>query len=97
MLDTGVECLRIICAGYVFFAYGMVISQALNGAGDTRTPTIINLICFWAIEIPLAYYLAKTINWGPQGVYWAVAISESILALITIWVFRRGKWKTIVV
>ena len=97
VLDTGVECLRIICAGYVFFAYGMVISQALNGAGDTRTPTIINLICFWAIEIPLAYYLAKTINWGPQGVYWAVAISESVLALITIWVFRRGKWKTIVV
>ena len=97
VIDNGVQCLRTICAGYLFFAYGMVISQSLNGAGDTRTPTIINLICFWAIEIPLAYYLAKSLNWGPQGVYWSVAISESILALIAIWVFRRGKWKTMVV
>jgi putative MATE family efflux protein len=93
VLNQGVLCLRIICAGYLFFAYGMVIGQAFNGAGDTLTPTIINLICFWAIEIPLAYYLAKTLNWGPQGVYWSVAVSESLLALMAILIFRRGKWK----
>jgi putative MATE family efflux protein len=97
VIEEGVLCLRIICAGYLFFAYGMVLGQAFNGAGDTLTPTIINLISFWAIEIPLAYYLAKTLNWGPQGVYWSVAISESLLALMAIAVFRRGKWKLKVV
>lgn len=94
VVATGVSCLKIICLGYLAFAYGMVISQSLNGAGDTRTPTIINLICFWAIEIPLAYFLAKTLNWGPDGVFWAIAISESILAVIAIFVFRKGRWKT---
>jgi Na+-driven multidrug efflux pump len=97
VIAEGVLCLRIICAGYLFFAYGMVLGQAFNGAGDTLTPTIINLICFWAIEIPLAYYLAKTLNWGPQGVYWSVAVSESLLALMAVVVFRRGKWKLKVV
>lgn len=94
VIDVGVLCLQIICLGYIFFGYGMVIGQALNGAGDTRTPTIMNLICFWALEIPLAYLFAKVMNWGPSGVFWSIAIAESILAVIAIFVFRRGKWKT---
>lgn len=94
VIEIGVECLQIICLGYVFFGYGMVIAQSLNGAGDTKTPTIMNLICFWALEIPLAYIFAITLGWGPSGVFWSIAISESILAVIAIFVFRRGKWKT---
>lgn len=93
VVDVGVVCLQIICLGYVFFGYGMVIGQSLNGAGDTKTPTIMNLICFWALEIPLAYLFANVFNWGPSGVFWSIAISESILAVIAIFVFRRGKWK----
>lgn len=93
-VSTGVNCLRIICFGYLFFAYGMVISQSFNGAGDTLTPTLMNLVCFWAIEIPLAYFLAKYLDLGPNGVYISVAFSESMLAVVGILLFRRGKWKT---
>ena len=92
VIDAGTTSLRIICAGYVFFAYGMVISQAFNGAGDTFTPTVINIIAFWMIQIPLAYYLAK---YGTEGVYIAVAFAESILAVISILVFRKGHWKKV--
>lgn len=95
VIEAGVLCLRIICAGYLFFAYGMVISQAFNGAGDTRTPTWINFVCFWLVEIPLAYTLALTLGWGPAGAYWAIAISETLLAVICIVLFRRGKWKLV--
>lgn len=90
---TGVNCLRIVCLGYLFFAYGMVISQSFNGAGDTLTPTLMNLVCFWAIEIPLAYLLAKKLALGPEGVYISVAFSESLLAIIGVILFKRGKWK----
>lgn len=92
-ISTGVNCLRIVCLGYLFFAYGMVISQSFNGAGDTLTPTLMNLVCFWAIEIPLAYLLAKQLDFGPDGVYISIAISESLLAVVGIVLFRRGKWK----
>jgi putative MATE family efflux protein len=95
IVDVAVDCLRVFCLGYVFMAYGMVLTQAINGAGDTRTPTLINLVCFWLVEIPLAYVLAQVLNWGPPGVFWSVAISETLLAVIAIWVFRRGRWKTI--
>lgn len=91
----GVASLKIICLGYVFFAYGMVISQAFNGAGDTSTPTWLNFICFWLLQIPLAYVLGVSLKIGPNGVFWAVAISESILALMCIYVFRLGKWKLV--
>jgi putative MATE family efflux protein len=94
VVQTGTLCLRIFCLGYIFFAYGMVISQSLNGAGDTRTPTLINLICFWLIEIPLAYGLAIGLGFGPIGVFSSVAISESLLAIMAVWVFRKGHWKT---
>lgn len=95
VVQYGVDSLRIICLGYIAYAYGMVISQAFNGAGDTFTPTVINLVAFWAVQIPLAYSLAMPAGWGPNGVFAAIAISESLLALIAILVFRRGRWKTV--
>ncbi len=95
VLVIGVQCLRIFCVGYVFLAYGMVLNQALNGAGDTRSPTLINIVCFWLFEIPLAYALTVFWNWGPPGVIWSVAISQGLLAALGIWVFRRGRWKAI--
>ena len=95
VVSIAVECLRVFCLGYLFMAYGMVLSQALNGAGDTRTPTLINVVCFWMVQIPLAYALAHLLNWGPPGVFWSVAISETLLAGLTILVFRRGRWKTV--
>ncbi|MBK9105634.1 MAG: MATE family efflux transporter [Saprospiraceae bacterium] len=95
VIHQGVLCLRIICLGYIFYAYGMVIGQAFNGAGDTVTPTLINFVAFWMLQIPLSYTFAKLFAWGPVGVYWGIAISESLLALIAIAVFRRGKWKTV--
>jgi Na+-driven multidrug efflux pump len=91
----GTQCLHILSIGYVFFAYGMVISQAFNGAGDTQTPTYINLFVFWLLQIPLAYFLAKFFQLGPKAVYIAIAISETVLAIVSIIVFRRGKWKLV--
>ena len=85
--------LRVISLGYFFYGYGMVLAQALNGAGDSLTPTWLNVICFWIIEIPLAYFLALVLAWGPVGVYASVAISESILAVLCAIIFQRGKWK----
>ena len=95
VIHQGILCLRIICLGYVFYAYGMVIGQAFNGAGDTVTPTLINLVAFWFLQIPLCYVFAKYLTMGPEGVYWGISISESLLALIAIAVFKRGKWKTV--
>jgi Na+-driven multidrug efflux pump len=89
----GIAALRIITLGYFFYGYGMVLAQAFNGAGDTLTPTWMNVICFWLIEIPLAWFLARVLGWGPNGVFASVAISESLLAVLSIYLFRRGKWK----
>lgn len=86
-------CLRILSVGFVLFAYGMVLTQAFNGAGDAWTPTWINLGCFWAWQMPLAYALALWAGWGPSGVYWAVTIAFSTLAVVSAMVFRRGRWK----
>jgi putative MATE family efflux protein len=91
------SCLRIVSYGFVFYAYGMVLTNALNGAGDTWTPTWINLGCFWCWELPLAYVLAHHFRLGPYGVFWASAIAFSTLAFVSAWVFTRGKWKKKVV
>ena len=95
VLANGTQSLRIFCLGFVFMAYGMVVTQALNGAGDTRSPMLINILCFWVVEIPLAYTLANGLHWGPPGVFWSLAISESLVALAAVWVFQQGRWRTV--
>jgi putative MATE family efflux protein len=90
-----IEALRIISLGYLFYGYGMVFAQAFNGAGDSLTPTWMNVVCFWLIEIPLAWYLAKFMVWGPTGVFAAIAFSESALAILSAVLFQRGKWRTV--
>ena len=94
-VSAGTLCLHILAIGYIFFAYGMVISQAFNGAGDTKTPTYINLFVFWMVQIPLAYFLAKSLLMGPKGVYIAIGAAESLLAVVSIILFKRGKWKNV--
>lgn len=90
----GVRCLRIVSAGFVFYGFGMVLTQAFNGAGDTRTPTIIHLVCLWLWELPLAWALAYWAGFGPTGVFIAVSVAFSTLALVSAWLFRKGTWKT---
>ncbi|WP_232830119.1 MATE family efflux transporter [Lewinella sp. IMCC34191] len=92
-VDYGVEALKIFAIGYVMFGLGLIPVQAFNGAGDTATPTLLNFVCFWLIEIPLSYYLAVTMGYAVEGVIWAVVIAEVILAIVALWLFRRGKWK----
>jgi putative MATE family efflux protein len=94
VVPYGVSCLRFISYGYIFYAYGMVMVQSFNGAGDTNTPTLINLCCYWLFQIPLAYSLAIPFGFGAKGVFVAITISESVLAVVSVIVFRRGKWKT---
>src|SRR5215213_5027038 len=93
----GVDCLRIVAYGFLFYAYGMVLGQSFNGAGDTWTPTIINLFVFWLWEIPLAYVLSMKVGLGPRGVFISMMIAFSTLAIVSAAVFRRGRWKKRVV
>lgn len=93
-IHAGSLALRIISGGYIFYGWGMVLAQSINGAGDTRTPTILNFIFFWLLEMPLAALLALHWHWGQTGVYWSIVIAESGMAMAAIWVFKRGKWKT---
>ena len=92
-LPTGAQGLRTMSFGFAFYALGFVLTQAFNGAGDTWTPTLINLACFWIWEIPLAYALARPWGMGPQGVFIAITVGYSTLALVSVVLFRRGRWK----
>jgi putative MATE family efflux protein len=89
----GTSCLRFISYGYVFYAYAQVMVAAFNGAGDTRTPTFINLAIYWLFQIPLAYLLAVSYEMDAYGVFVAITISESLLAVVAVLLFRRGRWK----
>jgi putative MATE family efflux protein len=95
VLSYGVSCLRIIALGYGFFALGMVMTQALNGAGDTMTPTWINLACFWCFQIPFAYVAANYFGWETNGVAWSVTLAETLVAITGLIIFKRGAWKAI--
>ena len=93
IVPNAVNCFRIISYGYVFYAWEMVMVQAFNGAGDTWTPTRVNFGCFWLFQIPVAWLLARTLGVGPNGVYWAVALSYSLAAVVAVVLFRGGRWK----
>ena len=92
-LRYGVMCLRTVSTGFLFYAYGMVFTQSFNGAGDAWTPTIINLLCFWMLELPLAYLLSHVLDVGPFGVFLSMTLAFSSLAVVSGLVFRRGRWK----
>ncbi len=94
VIAIGGEWLRIISFSYFVYGWWMVAVQAFNGAGDTTTPTKINLVFFWLIQIPLCYFLAIKLDWAQSGVFWGVFISETSVGLFTLWLFTRGKWKT---
>ncbi len=93
VLPFAVACLRIVSLGFVFYACGMVLTQAFNGAGDTRTPTVINLFVFWLWQIPLAWWLSSRPSLGARGVFMALTIAYSTLAIISAVIFKRGAWK----
>jgi Na+-driven multidrug efflux pump len=94
VVPIAVTGLRLLSYGYVSYAYGMVVSAAFNGAGDTFTPTVLNLIGFWVVQIPLAYALALPLGMGPAGAWTAVVVGDTVLAVLAIIIFRRGKWRS---
>ena len=94
VLRWGTSCLQILGLGFPMYAVGMVMIQALNGAGDTATPATLNLISFWLVQIPLAYWLATKTALGPDGAFIAIVVAESLLTILSIIVFKRGTWKT---
>jgi putative MATE family efflux protein len=93
VIAKGADCMRIMSIGFVAYGFGMVVVHSLNGAGDTFSPMIINLFCFWLFEIPLAYFFAIHLGMNERGVYYAIVIAETCMTLTAILVFRRGKWK----
>lgn len=95
VLHYGAQALQIIGSGYIFYGIGMVMTQALNGAGDTRTPTVINFICFWLFQIPLAYFLSNNFQLRSTGAFLAIPLAETLIALIAWYYFRKGRWKTV--
>jgi len=93
--DIAVKAIRILSAGYIFYGIGMVLLNAFNGAGDTKTPTWVNFFGFWLLQIPMAYFLAKHLEWGPTGVFWAIPVAETAMTIATIILFKKGRWKRI--
>jgi putative MATE family efflux protein len=92
--SLAVSCLVIFGFTMMSYAWGMVLMQAFNGAGDTMTPTLINILAFWACQIPLAYWFAIHLGWGPRGAFLAVPIADVLFTLVALMLFRRGTWKT---
>lgn len=90
-----VLAMRIISSGYIFYGMGMVFSNAFNGAGDTRTPTWINLFGFWFLQVPIAWLMANTLQWGPSGVFTAIPVAETAIAIASFLIFRKGRWKLV--
>jgi len=97
VIAYGVLSLQIIGSGYIFYGIGMVITQALNGAGDTRTPTVIYFICFWMFQIPLAYFLALGLDMKSTGAFISIPVAESLIAIVAWYYFKKGKWKKVMV
>ncbi len=93
VLRWGSSCLRILGLGFPMYAVGEILVQAFNGAGDTLTPSALNLVCFWALQIPVAWWLAQHTELGPNGVFWSVVIAETAVTVLSVIVFRRGRWK----
>lgn len=94
VLENGTQALRIVGSGFISYGVAMVMTQALNGAGDSRSPTWLNLICFWIFQTPLAYFLSIGIDLKARGAMIAIPIAQSVLAVLAWWVFKKGKWKT---
>ena len=95
VIENGGLCLQIIAIGYIFYAYGMVVTQAFNGAGDTGTPTKINLVAFRMFQLPFAYLTAITFEWGAIGVFIAITTAEILLAIMAMVWFKKGNWKKV--
>jgi Na+-driven multidrug efflux pump len=87
--------MRIISAGYIFYGIGMVLSSAFNGAGDTRTPTWINLFGFWLLQVPLAWLLAHVAGWGAYGVFVAIPVAETAITITYYFIFKKGRWQLV--
>ena len=95
VVEIAVLALRIVSLGYIFYGIGMVMINAFNGAGDSRTPTWINLFWFWVFQIPVAYLIAIVLHWGPKGVFISIVVTETCITITSMILFRRGKWKVI--
>jgi putative MATE family efflux protein len=93
VVEKGAECMRIMSLGFVAYGFGMVMVNSLNGAGDTFSPMVINLFCFWIFEIPLAYVLAIVMGMGEKGVYYSIVIAESLMTAMAFYLFKKGNWK----
>lgn len=93
VIAVGAEWIQIVSYGYFIYGWWMVSVQAFNGSGDTKTPTLINVVFFWLFQIPLAYSLAIIFDWQESGVFWGMFISEIGVGLFTLWLFSKGKWK----
>ncbi|CAN5825709.1 MATE family efflux transporter [soil metagenome] len=95
VIDYGAKALRIIGTGYIFYGIGMVLTQSLNGAGDSKTPTLINFICFWLFQIPFAYLLAKGFGMESTGAFIAIPVAQALITILGWFYFKKGKWKEV--